>query len=112
MAIAAYERCAAWGERVSRFANEAVEVPAYEDRALRGERSPHRLRWRGCWYRVVDVIGFWEDGCRLDRAEYGRAYFHVAVQPGVFFQLYFERNAKGNGRWMLYRQSEIRAMKK
>ncbi len=112
-AIAAYQRAVNWGERVSRFAQEAVEVPAYEDRALRGERSPHRFRWRGRWYRVVEVAASWQDGRRPEpgRSEWGRAYFNVVTDPKGLFQIYYERSAsrrKGNGRWVLYRKIEIR----
>lgn len=112
-AVAAYRAAVNWGERMSRFAHEAVEVPAYEARALRGERSPQRFRWRGRWYRVVEVIAFWQDGRKPapGRAEYGRAYFNVATEPKGLFQIYYDRSApdrKGNGRWMLYRKTEIR----
>ena len=98
---------------MSRFVQEAVKVPAYEARALSGERSPDRFRWRGRWYRVVEVAASWRDGRRraLDRPEYGRIYYNVMTEPMGFFQLYYERSApgrKGGGRWMLYRRTEIR----
>ena len=98
---------------MSRFAQQAVEVPAYEERALRGERSPDRFRWRGQWYRVVEVTALWRDGRRRapGRLEYGRFYLNVRTDPEGLFQIYYERSApgrKGQGRWILYRQTEIR----
>ena len=53
--VGAYQKSLGSHHKRSRFANEVVDVPAYEDRAMRGERAPHRFRWRGRWYRVVDV---------------------------------------------------------
>ena len=115
-AVAAYRRTASWGERLTRAAQEAVEVPAYEERALRGERSPHRFRWRRRWYRVVEVSASWQDGRKPapGRPEYGRTYFNVATDPEGLFQLYYDRSAsgrKGYGRWVLYRRTEIRALR-
>ena len=113
LAVAAYREASRWGERMSRFAQEAVEVPAYEERALRGERSPDRFCWRGRWYRVVEVTALWRDGRRRapGRLEYGRFYLNVRTAPEGLFQIYYERSApgrKGQGRWILYRQTEIR----
>jgi hypothetical protein len=113
VAIAAYRRSTGWGERVSRFAHEAAEVPAYEAGARRGERSPQRFHWRGRWYRVADVAAQWQDGRRStgDRPGCGRAYYNVLTESSGCFQIYYdtqERDAKGIGRWFVYRRTEIR----
>ncbi|MCZ6636543.1 MAG: DUF6504 family protein [bacterium] len=110
VALRAYGQSAHWNERISRFVHEVVKVPAYEDRARRGERSPHRFQWRGQWYRVVDVSALWQDSRQPvpDRPEYGRAYYTVATMPPGLFQLYFERSRKEAGRWLLYRKVEFR----
>ena len=82
-AIAAYQRAMNWGERVSRFAQEAVEVPASRQDGRRP--VPGRLEW-------------------------GRAYFNVVTDPKGLSQIDYERLAsqkKGNGRWVLYRKTEI-----
>ncbi len=54
-AVEAYRRASGWGHLLSRSAREEVAVPAYEDRALRGEQPPRRFCWRGRWYRVLGV---------------------------------------------------------
>ena len=97
---------------MSRFAHEAVEVPAYEAGALQGERSPQRFRWRGRWYLVVDVAVQWQDGRRPvgDRPGCGRAYFNVLTESEGCFQMYYDgqkRDARGIGRWFVYRRTEI-----
>ena len=93
-------------QRWSGSAHEVVEVPAYEVRALCGERAPHRFCWRRQWYRVVDVAASWQDGRKN-----GRLYVNVVALPGGVFQLYFERRSgkKGRGCWMLYRRMAMRS---
>jgi hypothetical protein len=106
----AYARSRLWGERRSRFAQEPVEVPAYEDSALSGNRAPHRFRWRGVWYSVADVSALWKDSRRptADRPAMGRSYYNITESEGRHFQLYYELplNKKERGHWVLYRQSE------
>jgi len=106
--VQAYRRTPGGNHKRSHFANEAVEVPAYEDRALRGERAPHRFRWRGRWYRVVDVAALWHDGRKPKQQ--GRFYANVVALPGGVFQLYFEQGKrKDKGRWLMYRKVELRS---
>ena len=102
---------------MSKAAREAVEVPAYEDRALRGQCSPKRFRWRGRWYRVVEVCASWRDGRNPvpGRPDYGRTYFNVTVEPEGLFQLCYKPSAsgkRGRGRWLLYRSTEMRILHK
>lgn len=110
VAIWAYRHVLSGNHKRSHFANEAVEVPAYEDRALRGERAPHRFRWRGRWYQVVDVAALWYDGRKPDRKQQGRFYANVVTLPVGVFQLYFEQGKrKDKGRWLMYRKVELRS---
>lgn len=100
--------------RQTHYANEVVDVPAYEDRALRGERAPHRFCWRGTWYRVVEVTSLWQDGRQKTHQipQAGRLYVNVVTLPVGVFQLYFEKNEKKRkdlGRWMLYRKIKMRS---
>ena len=114
-AIQAYRRAVNWGERVSRFAHEMVELPAYETAALAGRHPPQRFRWRRQWYTVVDVMACWVDGRQRepDNPEYGRAYFVVETAPPGFYQIYYEQPEKrgARGRWMVYRRVEYRPIR-
>lgn len=106
--VGAYQRSFGGHHKRSHFANEAVEVPAYEDRALRGERAPHRFRWRGRWYRVIDVAALWHDGRKPNRNQQRRFYANVVTLPGGVFQLYFEQGKrKDKGRWLMYRKVKL-----
>ena len=111
-AIQAYRRSVNWGERLSRFAHESVELPAYETAALVGQRPPRRFRWRRQWYTVVDVMACWVDGRQRepDNPEYGRVYFVVETAPSGLYQIYYEHPEKrgARGRWMVYRRVEYR----
>jgi hypothetical protein len=111
-AIQAYRRCVDWGERLSRFAHEAIELPAYEANALVGRRPPPRFRWRRQWYTVADVMACWVDGRQRepDNPEYGRTYFVVETTPPGIYQIYYERpeDRGTRGRWMVYRRVEYR----
>jgi len=107
--IRAYRQSPGGNQKRTRFANEVVDVPAYEDRALYGERAPHRFRWRGRWYRVVDVAALWHDGRKSDQKQQGRFYANVVTLPVGVFQLYFEKGKrKDKGRWLVYRKVELR----
>lgn len=111
----AYRQVTGGKTRQTHYANEVVDVPAYEDRALCGERAPHRFCWRGKWYRVVDVTSSWQDGRqKTGQMPYaGRLYVNVVTLPVGIFQLYFEKEntkRKGRGRWMLYRKIKMRSV--
>ena len=112
-AVAAYRRAGDWGSTLSRFAQEEVGVPAYEDRALRGERPPRRFCWRGRWYRVLEVAAEWRDSRRRGPAhpKLGRSYFNLIAEPDGLVQVYYERLTGGTeaqGKWILYRRTQIR----
>ena len=100
--------------RQTRLANEVVDVPAYEEKALRGERAPHRFCWRGQWYRVIEVASLWQDGRQKTNTTpmMGRLYVNVVTLPVGVFQLYFEggNKRKDRGRWMLYRKIKMRSV--
>lgn len=90
-------------------------MPGYETAALEGRRAPHRFGWRRRWYRVTEVAASWQDGRQRDAhsPEYGRLYFNVATEPRGLFQIYFERQTgSAKGRWVLYRQTEIRPVRR
>jgi len=107
LGLAAYRSANAWGDRLSQAAQEAVQLPAYEVRALRGEAAPKRFRWRGRWYRVVDVGAIWKaDGPPpTEEPQPRRDYYSVIASPGELYQLYFERPP---GQWVLYRAVRFR----
>ena len=104
-AAEAYHRSVKWGDRLARYANEPVDVPPYEGRALKGERPPYRLRW----YRLGSETASWKDGRKpvRGRPEFGRLYFLVETERNGFFQIYFERSDKrrGTGKWVLCRRT-------
>jgi len=108
----AYKKAMDGRERISRFAHETVRIPAYEEKARSGERSPLRFEWRGRWYRVMDVAATWRDHRRPDRdhPERGRAYYNVVTDTEGFFQLYYDHpvRSKDSGRWMIYRTYNVR----
>lgn len=101
--------------RQTHYANEVVDVPAYEKKALCGERAPHRFCWRGKWYRVVEVASLWQDGRKKTGTVplAGRLYVNVVTLPVGVFQLYFEgghTKRKDRGQWMLYRKIKMRSV--
>ena len=111
--MAAYRAASESVQTLSRSAQEAIEVPAYEEGAVRGERPPHRFCWRGRWYRVLEVAAEWRDGRGPDpsRLDLGRSYFNLIADPDGLVQVYYERPTGGSGargRWILYRRTEIR----
>ena len=92
-------------DRVSSLINQAVHIPAYEDRAKKGFRPPHRFEWRGGWVHTQGVMAFWRDGRKANRKhpEYGCHYYNVTSDCGQVFQLQYESTGSGLGRWVLYR---------
>ena len=102
-AVDAY-RLSCWPDRRSSFAHEIIRIPAYEDRARRGQRAPHRFEWRGQWHRVVDVGAIWAD----DRKNHSqRTYYAASTERGDIVQLYYESQGK-EGCWKIYRRVSIR----
>ena len=116
MCLSLYARSNLSSDRISAFSNESAHVPAYESRALNGQRAPHRFQWRGRWYRVVDTAAMWGDSRRASKASpmAGRTYFSVLTADGKQFQLSYQPPLKRheNGSWTVYRQVTYRPSSK
>jgi hypothetical protein len=100
-----------WPAAAAEFVSEPLALAGGDPdvRALaRGEPGlPSAFRWRGCEYRLAEVLEKWKTCTESSGEAYVRRHWYrVRAQTGEVLTVYAERHPAGRGRrkscWWLY----------